>query len=274
MDWFALSSKFYIELDDEGVSEAAQTLLVRALAYMADNETSGYLAKTALKKFGLRSVSRRVDELIRNGIMTESSDGLGYDFPAWFKWNEPLERQVRKRKADRERVRKRREKVENVARHSREKSAMSHGHSNNYIKERTSVEEASPVSNAGEVEEQRPTGPAINVEGWKLVRDIIPASHPQATKSMLAQEAGGLILGGTPSDDIRAALELWLTKPNLGPRTLPSLVSEVIRTRDRPHPTFTRPTGTASTADQRFAQAQALKDSNGSAWPGSPLELT
>ncbi|NKZ93743.1 hypothetical protein GS966_28890 [Rhodococcus hoagii] len=45
MEWFAMSSKFYIDLDDQGVSEAAQTLLMRVCGYIADNETGGYIAK-------------------------------------------------------------------------------------------------------------------------------------------------------------------------------------------------------------------------------------
>lgn len=118
MDWVALSSKYYLDLDDDGVSEAAQTLLTRALAYMAQNETSGFIARSAIKKLGLPRTSRRVDELVRAGIMVENVSRSGYDFPAWFKWNEPLERLVRKQKADRERIAKARQKEQNVALHS------------------------------------------------------------------------------------------------------------------------------------------------------------
>lgn len=146
MEWFALSSKYYLDLDDQGVSEAAQTLLTRACGYIADNETSGFLPKAALKKLGLSRVSRRVDELIRVGIMCERSDGSGYDVPAWFKWNEPLERQVKKRKADRERIQSKREKEENVARQSRGVSRdVASPHRQRHIQE-TYVEEVSHVS--------------------------------------------------------------------------------------------------------------------------------
>ncbi|TCN51821.1 hypothetical protein EV641_109212 [Rhodococcus sp. SMB37] len=153
MEWFALSSKYYLDLDDQGVSESAQTLLTRALAYIADNEDSGYIAKSALKKLGLRALSRRVDELIRNGIMTESCDGLGYDFPAWFKWNEPLERQVKKRKADRERIRRKREKEEDVARQSRSVSRDVASPHRQLQQQEGYVEEVAHVSNVGASEE-------------------------------------------------------------------------------------------------------------------------
>ncbi|MBM4608175.1 hypothetical protein GS416_05800 [Rhodococcus hoagii] len=112
MEWFAMSSKFYIDLDDQGVSEAAQTLLMRVCGYIADNETGGYIAKSALKKLGLSRLSRRVDELIGERIMIETVDGSGYNVPAWPKWNGPLERQVKKRKADRERIAEKRAEAE------------------------------------------------------------------------------------------------------------------------------------------------------------------
>ncbi|KJF21939.1 hypothetical protein C7T36_18335 [Rhodococcus sp. AD45-ID] len=84
-------------------------------------------------------------------------------------------------------------------------------------------------------------GAVTNVDGWKLVREVIPGEHPQATKTALSIEAGTLIKTGTPIDDVKAALALWLSKPNLGPRTLPSLVSEVIRNRNPTLPVSTPP---------------------------------
>ncbi|MGC0364783.1 hypothetical protein ABH922_002767 [Rhodococcus sp. 27YEA15] len=152
MEWFALSSKYYIDLDDEGVSEKAQTLLTRICGYIADNETSGYIAKSALKKLGLSSVSRRTDELIRNRIIVETADGLGYDVPAWFKWNEALERLVRKRKADRDRIAEKRRHSQNVARQSQN---VAEPHKQLH-KEITEVVEVSHVSSAREIEPPPP----------------------------------------------------------------------------------------------------------------------
>lgn len=148
MEWFALSSKYYIDLDDEGVSEKAQTLLTRICGYIADNETSGYIAKSALKKLGLSSVSRRTDELIRERIIVETEDGLGYDVPAWFKWNEALERLVRKRKADRDRIAEKRRQSQNVARLS-QNVAEPH---RQLPKEITEVVEVSHVSSTREID--------------------------------------------------------------------------------------------------------------------------
>ncbi|QDQ97960.1 hypothetical protein [Tomitella fengzijianii] len=237
MEWVALSSKYYIDLDDDGISERAEVLLTRALAYMSDNETSGHLPKAALKRLGLSSVYRRVTELLDAGIMVVSQDSLGheigYDFPAWSKWNAPLERQVRKKKADRERIAAKRRKDSNVARQSRGQSRDVAAPQNRDSSLSTYVERATHQGDAREREEQ-PRGPAVSVDGWKLVRAAIPDEHPQASRTALALHAGQLLKSGTPADDISAALTLWLSKPHLGPGTLPSLVSEVIRQRVTP----------------------------------------
>lgn len=66
--------------------------------------------------------------------------------------------------------------------------------------------------------------------GADLVRAIIPAEHPDAVRTALRLRASELINRGTATETVAAALRLWLTKPNLGPNTLPALVSEVIKT--------------------------------------------
>lgn len=71
---------------------------------------------------------------------------------------------------------------------------------------------------------------AAATPGADLVRAIIPAEHPDAVKTALRLRASELINRGTPTETVAAALRLWLTKPNLGPNTLPALVSEVIKT--------------------------------------------
>jgi hypothetical protein len=67
-----------------------------------------------------------------------------------------------------------------------------------------------------------------------LVRAVIPREHPPAVQTTLRLRAGELLHAGTPAETVTAALQLWLTKPQLGPNALASLVSEVIKTRDGP----------------------------------------
>lgn len=95
-------------------------------------------------------------------------------------------------------------------------------------------------------EHQAPTPAAVAIAepidaesatpGAELVNAIIPREHPAAVKTALRIRASELLRSGTPKPIVDAALRLWLTKPNLGPNTLASLVSEVIKTRAAPHP--------------------------------------
>jgi hypothetical protein len=68
----------------------------------------------------------------------------------------------------------------------------------------------------------------------ELVRAVIPSEHPPAVQTALRLRASELLHNGTPADDVTAALRLWLTKKHLGPNSLASLVSEVIKTRADP----------------------------------------
>ena len=260
MDWFAMSSRFYADLDDEGIPEKSQTFFCRALGYMAEKETGGYLSYVAAEKLGLRQWRARIRPLLNGGQMVDCGQLLnnsmttrqqlddnsmsetrtipeqlrgrpGWWFPAWLKWQKPLEAQVRKRKADRERIAQKRSEGENVARQSRNVSRdVASAHNNT-----EQLPKGSKASNGHNAREREaPRGPSVGIDGWKIIRDTVPPEHPQATKTALALEASAMLTAGTPDTDVRAALELWLSKPNLGPRTLPSLVSEVIRSRDRP----------------------------------------
>jgi len=78
-------------------------------------------------------------------------------------------------------------------------------------------------------------GRAVPIDGHKLVRSVIPDSEVRAVKFELALQANAMLHQQPPvaEDDIRAALELWLTKPGLGPKALPSLVSTILRTRNQ-----------------------------------------
>ncbi|MGM5065701.1 hypothetical protein EU244_012705 [Rhodococcus qingshengii] len=174
MDWFALSSRFYLDMDDAGVSEGAQMLLARACGYIANNETSGFLPFAAIKKLGLKRIPGRLEQLEKEGIavrlceVTEPHDCSisvlslshpcsipvlsadlsvtyrcsirGWDFPGWWKWNEPLERLVRKQKRDREKVAEKRRKERNVVRHSHDVARPHYiDTTNSYVEEGSNV---------------------------------------------------------------------------------------------------------------------------------------
>lgn len=101
-----------------------------------------------------------------------------------------------------------------------------------------------------------PPGPAVTgpsaADAYRLVDAAIGREHPHTVRTALAIETGALLVVDTDRELIFAALRLWLDKPHLGPRSLPSLVSEAIRMRDRPA-SKTR----ASASDTALAEVDA-----------------
>lgn len=77
------------------------------------------------------------------------------------------------------------------------------------------------------------TGPSA-ADAYRLVDAAIGREHPHTVRTALAIEVGVLLVTDTDHELVFAALRLWLEKPHLGPRSLPSLVSEAIRMRNRP----------------------------------------
>lgn len=90
------------------------------------------------------------------------------------------------------------------------------------------VESASPDSTGRE-----PRSAPIRPDANRLVAERIPDSHPNAVRTELRLQASALLNEGQPADVVAAALDLWTAK-NVHPKTLPSLVSEVINQRGKP----------------------------------------
>ena len=98
--------------------------------------------------------------------------------------------------------------------------------------------------------------------GAALVREIVPRGHPDAVLSVLRVRASELIRQGHPRADVAAALQLWCDKPSLGPNILPTLLSEVIKTRTatangRPGPGVDKTRAFAEFAAEERALEQA-----------------
>ncbi|WP_280389496.1 hypothetical protein [Nocardia wallacei] len=104
-------------------------------------------------------------------------------------------------------------------------------------------------------------GPVVPIDGRRLVRSKVSFEHPPAVHTELSIQAAAMLKAGTTPETIEAALDLWLTKPHLGPKTLPSLVSEVIRGRTQrpnmPQSAYTLPKN--ATGDEIQAAAEAAK---------------
>ncbi len=238
-----LSSTYYLDLRVIDLSGDAERLFVRSIAYCGLAETGGFVSETALKTLGISAINKRKKELVGTGLWV--SVGGGIRLSGWENWQKSGDDLLKRKTADRERQARHRQLSRDMSRD------VTGGEENreeeNYLR---SSSVSRDIPRASDDEQRSAKTP---IDGWKLIRDLIPAEHPQAIRSGLAVEAATLLKAGTPETDIRDALRLWLAKPNLGPRVLPSLVSEVIRNRSPV--VLTRP----STTDQRVASIQALK---------------
>lgn len=68
--------------------------------------------------------------------------------------------------------------------------------------------------------------------GADLVRRVIPETIPGANRTMLRIKASALLNDGTPADVVEEALQVWLTKTDVGPGILPSLAADVVKRRN------------------------------------------
>lgn len=93
----------------------------------------------------------------------------------------------------------------------------------------TNVSTHAHLSDAGATPEAR--GAKVPNDGWKLIREAVPNTFPQATKTALALQAGQLLKAGTEPDIVREALKLWMAKPNAGPGLLPHLAADALKAR-------------------------------------------
>ncbi|WP_052061924.1 hypothetical protein [Rhodococcoides fascians] len=270
-----LATNYYQDPKLVGCSANTERMFSRLIAYCGSAETGGFLPVDPHKAVGLPSGKKSVDDLVQRGVlidfdavstqemetktrrnddeMTTKSEGKlqwKYRFAGWSNWNSQADELVKRKRAERERQKRKREKDAILSRDmSRD---VTHPEKR---REEENSKESSKNTHLSTAREEQPRGPAIPVDAWKLIRDIIPSGHPQSVKTDLALRAGALMSSGTPEGTVRAALELWLTKPNAGTGLLANLVSEVIKTANPMTPTDRL----MSTADKRVAEAQSLR---------------
>ncbi|WP_100522329.1 hypothetical protein [Mycobacteroides abscessus] len=91
-----------------------------------------------------------------------------------------------------------------------------------------------PKSVSPDSTEREPRSAPVTPLANRLVSQIIPSEHPPATLTELRLQTSALLKAGQPEALVAQALELWTTKA-LHPKTLPSLVSELINGRNQPN---------------------------------------
>jgi hypothetical protein len=226
-----LSSTYYLDEAVQALSPNAERMLTRALAYCGNAETSGYITRGAINMLGLSNPTKLVKELIDGGILIPQPDGRWY-FDAWPDWNSSGDKLIARQKADRERQARLRERKKTSRPEHRDDSREN-------SRDVTPPEERRAEENSGYPRESATDsnghGGIAATPGAELVDELISRDHPDAVRTMLRIRASELIRQGHPRADVAAAITLWLTKPSLGPNALPSVLSEVLKTRAAPN---------------------------------------
>lgn len=222
-----LSSTYYFDEAVEKLSPNAERMLTRGIAFCGNAETQGYISMSQLNMLGLPNPKRLLKELVDGEILIPQPDGRWY-FDAWPDWNSSGDKLIARQKADRERQARARERKKTSQPKPRDASREN-------SRDVTPPEERREEENSGYPRESATDsngrGGVAATPGAQLVRELIPPGHPDAVLTVLRVRASELLKQGHPKADVAAALELWLTKPSLGPNALPSLLSEAVKAR-------------------------------------------
>lgn len=276
MPWFRVDDSFHSHAKALTAGNAALGLWVRCGSYCAQHLTDGFVPRRVVLLYGTAQLAAK---LVEAGLW-RAVEG-GWSMHDYGDYNPTAERIRAERRAAAQRQRHAREATKSQ-RESRRDNSVSHGPPDPYPtqpnppsvrlgkvtpdrarKEDPACDRVPAIAPAREEPPpslpDRPPCPAVTgptaADAYRLVDAAIGREHPHTVRTALAVDVGALLVDGTDPDLVSAALRLWLHKPHLGPRSLPSLVSEVIRLRNRPA-SHARP----STTDQRVAAIQALKD--------------
>ncbi len=212
-------------------------------AYSANKLLDGYVGPRMLKQLGCTDAIRAALMSTRgpdgelDPLWVDARDG-GIQFTKWVKYQRSRDEVKAYRSTDADRKRAARDALRNssTSDNAETSARTSPGHPPDDCDPKTKTKTKTQNSHpSGELTTVDAADAAESATpGAELVRAIIPAEHPAAVRTMLRIRASELIRAGNSKTDVGAALELWLSKPHLGPNSLASLVSEVIKARAAP----------------------------------------
>lgn len=211
-------------------------------AFSANKLQDGYVDAETLKTLGCTPAIRTALTATKpEPLWIEDEDSDGIWFTRWPKWQRTRAEVKAYREAEAERKRNARNAKRNTTTSdNKETSGRTSGGQSADVRpeSRDPKTKTETKTDSGYVTESatEPNGrdSIAATPGAELVRELVPPGHPAATLTVLRIRAGELLKQGHPRPDVAAALRLWCEKPSLGPNALPSLLSEVIKSRAAP----------------------------------------
>lgn len=233
MAWFQVDDQLAMHRKVCEAGNAAMGLWVRAGAWSMANLTEGFVSKSAAKTLG---TSGQAKALVTAGLWVEINGG--YQFHEWGTRQMSAEQIAERRRVRAEAGRKGGQSSKG-GKPKAKLEADAQASASEKPKQNATPVPVPTQRNSGYVPESATDSNGRDsvaaTPGAELVRELIPRSHPDAVRTALRIRASELIRQGHTRADVAAALELWLTKPSLGPNALPSLLSEVIKSRAAPN---------------------------------------
>lgn len=212
-------------------------------AFSANKLQDGYVGPAMLKQLGCTGAIRAALMATKgpdgapDPLWIDARDG-GIQFTKWVKYQRSRAEVKAYRKQDAERKQRERNGTKQTTTSDdsemSERTSSGHAAESRTPKTETETKEQNSTYVSSSATDSTGRDSIAATPGADLVRRLIPKEHPDAVRTLLRIRASELINAGTTPDVVGRALELWLTKPNLGPNTLPALVSEVIKSSNRP----------------------------------------
>lgn len=114
MDWVKLATRYYDDEVIESMDDAAEVMFVRGIARAGELEREGFIPDSSLPKLTRRRrYEALVEQLVANGLWTRVPGGVRVT--NWSGWQDALDDLARRRAADRDRQRRRRESLKSTA---------------------------------------------------------------------------------------------------------------------------------------------------------------
>ncbi|ORL93433.1 hypothetical protein A5N78_04675 [Prescottella equi] len=242
-----LSTSYYLDPSVLSLSEGAEVLFVRIIAYCGAAETLGIVTETALKTLGIRALNRKKSELLASGLLHEIEPGT-YRLKGWERWQKNGDDLVKRRKGDRER------KARQRAREAEESRDMSRdvtgGEESRREENRTTYVGSAPPVSSADAKRRRGLAiadalnetarPAAVYRFMHDYRQSRAAPIDERTLAGIENAITPLVVAGIPTEQIAAGIRAWEASDSFSPTQIAAFVHKAGANSAAPAPTLSK----------------------------------
>lgn len=229
-----LSATYYLDPAVLGLTDGAEVLFTRMIAYCGAAETFGIITETALKTLGVRALFRKKSELLTAGLVTEIAPGK-YKLKGWDRWQQSGDDMLKRRKNDAERKRKQREREANASR-DMSRDVTPENRVEEKREELTYVSSPSPVARrerprGGREVAYRLNGTAHSAQAHSMANAYANSCQqrpPGGVISKVAQAIDGCLQSGYDQQQIETGIAAWTASDMSAPSQIENFVHKSV----------------------------------------------